>query len=88
MIKSMTAYGRGEYRLGNTQFVAEIRSVNNRYRDIILKFPKNYQIFEKDLKEIISSRVRRARFNGDKCSIRSAISLIPFLFLTDVPIFR
>jgi uncharacterized protein (TIGR00255 family) len=57
----MTAYGRGEYRLGNTQFVAEIRSVNNRYRDIILKFPKNYQIFEKDLKEIISSRVRRGR---------------------------
>jgi uncharacterized protein (TIGR00255 family) len=61
LIKSMTAYGRGEYRLGNTQFVAEIRSVNNRYRDIILKFPKNYQIFEKDLKEIISSRVRRGR---------------------------
>lgn len=61
MIKSMTAYGRGEYRLGNTQFVAEIRSVNNRYRDIILKFPKNYQIFEKDLKEIISSKVRRGR---------------------------
>ena len=57
----MTAYGRGEYRLGNTQFVAEIRSVNNRYRDIILKFPKNYQIFEKDLKEIISSKVRRGR---------------------------
>jgi uncharacterized protein (TIGR00255 family) len=61
LIKSMTAYGRGEYRLGNTQFVAEIRSVNNRYRDIILKFPKNYQIFEKDLKEIISSKVRRGR---------------------------
>lgn len=61
MIKSMTAYGRGEYRLGDTLFIAEIRSINNRYRDIILRIPKIFQILEKEIKSIISSRIRRGR---------------------------
>jgi uncharacterized protein (TIGR00255 family) len=57
----MTAYGRSEYLLGDTLFVAEIRSLNNRYRDIILRIPKNYQALEKALKTIILSRIRRGR---------------------------
>ena len=61
MIKSMTAYGRGEYQQGDTLFIAEIRSLNNRYRDIILRIPGNVQILEKELKSIISSRIRRGR---------------------------
>ena len=61
MIKSMTAYGRGEYQQGDTLFIAEIRSLNNRYRDIILRIPGNVQILEKELKPIISSRIRRGR---------------------------
>ncbi|MBW1701247.1 MAG: YicC family protein [Deltaproteobacteria bacterium] len=61
MIKSMTAYGRGEVQQGDIVFVAEIRSVNNRFRDIILRVPKSYQILDKDLRAIISSRIRRGR---------------------------
>ena len=61
MIKSMTAYGRGEYQKGDIVFVAEMRSLNNRYRDIILRIPKNYQILENELKSIISNRIRRGR---------------------------
>jgi uncharacterized protein (TIGR00255 family) len=57
----MTAYGRGEYQQGDTLFIAEIRSLNNRYRDIILRIPGNIQILEKELKSIISSRIRRGR---------------------------
>jgi uncharacterized protein (TIGR00255 family) len=57
----MTAYGRGEYQAGDILFVAEIRSLNNRYRDIILRIPKNYQIFENDFKSAISKRTRRGR---------------------------
>jgi uncharacterized protein (TIGR00255 family) len=57
----MTAYGRGEYRLGDTQFIAEIRSLNNRHMDIILRIPRNYQVLEKELKDTISSRIRRGR---------------------------
>ncbi len=57
----MTAYGRAEYRLGDTLFVAEIKSLNNRYRDIILRIPKTCQLLEKDLRTIISSRIKRGR---------------------------
>lgn len=61
MIKSMTAYGRGESSLGNRVFVAEIKSVNNRYRDVILRIPKTLQILEDEIRSQIFSRVRRGR---------------------------
>ena len=61
MVKSMTAYGRGEVQQGDVVFIAEIRSVNNRFRDIILRMPKICQILETDLKAIIASRIRRGR---------------------------
>jgi uncharacterized protein (TIGR00255 family) len=57
----MTAYGRGEYRLGDTLFVAEIKSLNHRYRDIVFRMPKKFLVLEKDLKSLISSRFRRGR---------------------------
>lgn len=57
----MTAYGRGEYRLGDKQFIAETRSLNNRHLDIILRISRNYQVLEKELKDTISSRIRRGR---------------------------
>lgn len=61
MIKSMTAYGRGEVKQGDIVLIAEIRCVNNRFRDIILHIPKNYQVLDKDLRALISSKVRRGR---------------------------
>ena len=61
MIKSMTAYGRGESRQGDILFVAEIRSLNNRHRDVILRLPRKFQDLEKDLRSVILSRVRRGR---------------------------
>ncbi len=61
MIRSMTAYGRGEYRSGDTLFVAEIKSLNHRYLDIVLRIPKKFLVVEKDLKSLISSRFKRGR---------------------------
>lgn len=57
----MTAYGRGEVQQGDVVFIAEIRSVNNRFRDVILRMPKSCQILETDLKALIASRIRRGR---------------------------
>lgn len=62
-VKSMTAYGRGEYREGETLYFAEIRSVNNRHRDIILRIPKNLQPLEEGLRSTIASRIRRGRID-------------------------
>jgi uncharacterized protein (TIGR00255 family) len=61
LIKSMTAYGWSEYQLKHIRFTAEIRSLNNRYRDIILRIPNNFRVLEDELKSTVSSRIRRGR---------------------------
>ena len=57
----MTAYGRAEYLRDDTRFVAELKSVNNRYRDVIIKLPKTVQALEGDLKPLLNARVSRGR---------------------------
>ena len=61
MIKSMTAYGRSEYTLGDRVYTAEIRTLNNRYRDFSLRLPKVLQPIEDEIRSQIGSRVRRGR---------------------------
>jgi uncharacterized protein (TIGR00255 family) len=57
----MTAYGRAEYRWNDLMVCVEIRSVNNRYRDINLKLPKLIQGIEPELKALVGARVSRGR---------------------------
>ena len=57
----MTAYGRSEYAVEDTRFVAEIKSVNNRYRDILIRTPKPIQGLEEEIKSQVASRIRRGR---------------------------
>jgi uncharacterized protein (TIGR00255 family) len=57
----MTAYGRAEYREAATGFVAEIRSLNHRYRDVILRIPKSLQTLEETIKSQVSVRIGRGR---------------------------
>ena len=61
MIRSMTAYGRGEYELADSVYIAELRSLNNRYRDLVIRIPKTLQVLEEDIRAMISSRIRRGR---------------------------
>lgn len=61
MIKSMTAYGRGEYNQGASAFTVELKSLNNRFRDIVLRMPRTLQALEDEIRSQISSRVRRGR---------------------------
>jgi len=57
----MTAYGRGEYTSEETRFVAEIKSVNNRYRDIIVRSPKALQGLEDEIRSQVAARTKRGR---------------------------
>lgn len=61
MIKSMTAYGRGEYTQKDAVFVAEIKSLNNRHRDLVLRIPKSLQVLEDEIRSQILSRIKRGR---------------------------
>lgn len=61
MIKSMTAYGRGESSDRDTRFITEIKSVNNRYRDVIPRIPKALQAVEDEIRAHVASRIQRGR---------------------------
>lgn len=61
MIKSMTAYGKGDYPQNDKLFLVEIKSLNNRYRDIIIRMPRKLQGFEKQLRTLIESKIKRGR---------------------------
>jgi uncharacterized protein (TIGR00255 family) len=57
----MTAYGRGEHTSKDTRFTVEIKSVNNRYRDILVRSPKSLQALEDDIRSQVASRTQRGR---------------------------
>ena len=60
-MKSMTAYGRGECEMGRNILTAEIKTLNNRYRDISLRLPSVLQEYEDLIRSEISTRVKRGR---------------------------
>ena len=61
MIRSMTAFGRGESTGGDMQLVVEMRSVNNRYRDMVIKLPKSLQFLEEGLRNRLGGFIQRGR---------------------------
>ncbi|NVM25128.1 MAG: YicC family protein [Desulfobacterales bacterium] len=61
MLKSMTGYGRAESSKETLEFSVEVRSGNNRYRDIILRLPQGLQPSEDRIRSIVSSRIKRGR---------------------------
>jgi uncharacterized protein (TIGR00255 family) len=61
MLKSMTAYGRAESLEGDEGFIVEIRSVNYRYREIIVHLSHSFKVLEGKIREMISSMAERGR---------------------------
>jgi uncharacterized protein (TIGR00255 family) len=61
LIKSMTGYGRGESTAEGKKYIAEIKTINNRYRDVIVRIPKTLQGIEDDLRTLISEKIKRGR---------------------------
>ncbi|MBQ4505674.1 MAG: YicC family protein [Firmicutes bacterium] len=63
MIKSMTGYGRGEYRGSDRSFSVELRSVNHRYLETSVKLPRRFAFAEEDIKKEIKSRISRGKLD-------------------------
>lgn len=57
---SMTGYGRGEYMEGGIELSVEIKTVNNRYLDALIKAPRIFAAYE----EVIRARVREKITRG------------------------
>ena len=63
MIKSMTAYGRGEVETPVQKWVVELRSVNHRFLELALNLPRRLWALEDRFRKLIKSRVARGRLD-------------------------
>jgi uncharacterized protein (TIGR00255 family) len=57
----MTGYGRGEAGGHGYHFTLEIKSVNHRFMEVLVRLPKIYGIFEDRIRKVIQQDVRRGR---------------------------
>ena len=60
-MKSMTGYGRAEYKDNCIDLLVEIKSVNNRNLDISAKLPRSFIAFEDALRKCVQKKLRRGR---------------------------
>ena len=61
MIRSMTAFGRAEETIEGRTFTIEIRSVNSRYGEVIVRMPPQFLPLEDRVKKLVSTKVSRGR---------------------------
>lgn len=61
MIKSMTAFGRGEAEGSNCKMAVEIRTLNHRFLDPHLRMPRSLLGLEDRLRRLIAGRLARGR---------------------------
>ena len=58
---SMTGYGKGEYRKDNIELVVEIKTVNNRFLDVLPKYPRAFIVFDDLIRKTVQSKLNRGR---------------------------
>ncbi len=83
-MQSMTGYGRSEVRHAHLALTVEARSVNHRYLDIALRYPRLYAPLEARMKQRVSAYCTRGRIDitlvqQESPDTRRALSLDPML---------
>jgi uncharacterized protein (TIGR00255 family) len=61
MIQSMTGFGRAAFRVGETAFEVEVRSVNQRHLDARVRLPRALAALEPELRARIQERLARGK---------------------------
>lgn len=59
MLKSMTGFGRAEQSIGDKTFLIDIKSLNGKQFELLLKLPGFLKPFEFDIRGILSSKLSR-----------------------------
>ena len=62
-MNSMTGFGRGEASGGGVTVTVELKSVNNRFRDLQLRCPREYAAMEPRITNILKARFSRGRID-------------------------
>ncbi|MFO7173743.1 MAG: YicC/YloC family endoribonuclease [Bacillota bacterium] len=61
MIRSMTGYGRGEASGPDGRLVAEIRAVNHRFAEVVVRLPRSLTALEDRVRRMVQQQVARGR---------------------------
>lgn len=60
----MTGYGRGEASNGTVTVLVELKTVNNRFRDVQLRTPREYGVLEPRIQAALKEAVARGRLEA------------------------
>jgi uncharacterized protein (TIGR00255 family) len=61
MIRSMTGYGRAEMANGQRKVVVEVRSVNHRFSEVVIRMQKDLSPLEERIRNLVQAKVSRGR---------------------------
>ncbi|MEA3286851.1 MAG: YicC/YloC family endoribonuclease [Candidatus Marinimicrobia bacterium] len=61
MLISMTGYGRAEEKIGDINVVIELRAVNSRFLEFIMRLPRGYEAVEDSTRSHLQSILSRGR---------------------------
>ena len=84
MINSMTGCGFGTFSENGVTATVEIRSVNSRFNELILKAPKVLAQRENDIKNIIRENIGRGKITVSICFDKELEQRIPLKLNTEI----
>lgn len=61
MLKSMTGYGHGEAVISGKKITVELKAVNHRFCEVVLRLPRSLMSLEDRMKRLIQSQISRGR---------------------------
>lgn len=77
-MKSMTGFGRGSSTCGDLTITLEINSVNRRGFETSYSLPREWQVFERELTDLLRTQVQRGKIHTqmqiDQASAKGALS--------------
>jgi uncharacterized protein (TIGR00255 family) len=84
-MNSMTGFGRGEASNGALTVVVEIKTVNNRFRDLQVRVPREYNVLEPRILNLLREGVQRGRVEAmvRRSSVEGSTRVVVDLALVD-----
>lgn len=63
MLKSMTSFGKGVCDTEKGRFVIEVQSLNRKFLEVNVNFPKGYALLEPEIRKQVSKKIKRGKVN-------------------------
>ncbi|WP_055107583.1 YicC/YloC family endoribonuclease [Paenibacillus ihumii] len=84
MSHSMTGYGQSARHYGGYVIQFEIKSVNHRYAEIVLRMPREWTCYEDGLRRLVQRHVKRGRIDVYISKERDDSSSLPFVLNSSI----